>query len=84
MVAREIAKLSKQIKDSKQQKDEDGDAQIQDASGADTASEKGIVEVLVSFWIDFCKRMQIIRDVFMYLERTYLIEKGLSNKYSFW
>ena len=31
------------------------------------------LELLKDFWIQFCNQMQSIRDIFLYLERTYLI-----------
>ena len=36
--------------------------------------------LLKDFWMKFCQEMQIVRDMFLYLERTYLISsQNLEN-----
>ena len=80
MVEREIKLLANKIDSAKK---DDGDAQIVDPS-AEGSGQQEMVDVLVHFWIDFCKRMQTVRDVFVYLERTYLVTTGLQGKHSFW
>lgn len=37
------------------------------------ASNLSYLELLKDFWIKFCQQMQSVRDIFLYLERTYLI-----------
>lgn len=83
MVSREIGLLSEKISHQKN----NGVAMQVDSGNAGSGEQEQFVDVLVSFWIDFCKRMQAVRDVFIYLERTHLAQQsggGLEGKQSFW
>ena len=31
------------------------------------------LEMLKDYWVEFCTQMQSVRNVFLYLERTYLV-----------
>ena len=61
------------LNDMIKQKIDQLETQIQQDSMQIDSDNLVYLELLKDFWIQFCNQMQSIRDIFLYLERTYLI-----------
>ncbi|CDW79762.1 cullin 4 [Stylonychia lemnae] len=58
--------------------------QIDTSTAGGLDSDRIFLEKFKNFWIQFCIQMQGIKDIFSYLERTYLIRQPNPDQSSFW